>query len=73
MLRIYRNFTHISSLKYYISRNPNYAGIPVKWEPSTVDDPCYLVIDDSLELKKTLLNDKRMQFWHDIKKHFITE
>ncbi|XP_065202765.1 esterase E4-like [Planococcus citri] len=53
--------------------NPNYEGIPVQWKPSTADDPCHLIINDTLELKNELLNGKRMEFWHNIKKHFKEE
>ncbi|XP_065202780.1 esterase E4-like isoform X2 [Planococcus citri] len=50
--------------------NPNYETLPVNWKPSTKDHPCYLNINETLEVKDELLNGERMEFWHDLKKQF---
>ncbi|XP_065218913.1 uncharacterized protein LOC135844603 [Planococcus citri] len=50
--------------------DPNYEGLEVQWKPSSVDNPCYLSIDDPLTVVEGKLNGKRMEFWEDIKKQF---
>ncbi|XP_065219414.1 esterase FE4-like [Planococcus citri] len=50
--------------------DPNYGKLNIRWEPSTVENPCYLRIDEKFELIDGKLNGKRMQFWENLKKEF---
>ncbi|XP_065219165.1 carboxylesterase 1D-like [Planococcus citri] len=50
--------------------DPNYEGLEVHWKPSSVENPCYLSIDDPLTVVEGKLNGKRMEFWEEIKKQF---
>ncbi|XP_065216698.1 esterase E4-like [Planococcus citri] len=49
---------------------PNYNDLGIRWEPSTVDNPCYLIIDEQMKMVKGRLSETRLKFWDEIKKQF---
>ncbi|XP_065219197.1 esterase E4-like [Planococcus citri] len=48
--------------------DPNYHGLEVQWNPSTVENPCYLSIKEELKIVDGKLNGERMEFWETQKK-----
>lgn len=54
-----------------LRRDPNYPDLPVQWRPSTPQEPCYLNINDTLEVIDGQLNNERMQFWNKLKKRLM--
>ncbi|XP_065202773.1 esterase E4-like [Planococcus citri] len=50
--------------------NPNCETLKVNWKPTNPDNPSYLTIDETPEVKDELLNGERMEFWHNIKRQF---
>ncbi|XP_065202760.1 esterase E4-like isoform X2 [Planococcus citri] len=53
--------------------DPNHEDFPVRWKPSTPDDPCYLSINNPSEMVDGKLNNDRLQFWDNIKRKYRTE
>ncbi|XP_065202719.1 esterase E4-like isoform X2 [Planococcus citri] len=49
--------------------NPNSEDIPIEWEPTSPDKPCYLSINDPLKMVNGKLKNDGLEFWQDIKKH----
>ncbi|XP_065219358.1 juvenile hormone esterase-like [Planococcus citri] len=50
--------------------NPNYTGVEVQWEPSTIENPRYLSINEPLKLVNGKLNGERMEFWENLKRKY---
>ncbi|XP_065202726.1 esterase E4-like isoform X2 [Planococcus citri] len=47
--------------------DPNHKDLPVRWRPYTLEKPCYLRINKSMEMAEGRLFEERLQFWNDIK------
>ncbi|XP_065202785.1 juvenile hormone esterase-like [Planococcus citri] len=50
--------------------DPNYENLGVQWNPTTVENPCYLSINEQLKSHEGKLNGKRMEFWENMKNQF---
>lgn len=45
----------------------------VEWKQHNPENPCYLSINDTLEMVEGRLNNERAIFWEEIKKEFKKE
>ncbi|XP_065202735.1 esterase E4-like [Planococcus citri] len=50
--------------------DPNFKGIPVHWRPTRSGSPCYLSINNDLEMVDNRLHNEKLEFWDKIKKRF---
>lgn len=62
----------ISSSFYYIFplSNPNFEDLRVHWKPTKPDAPCYLSINEDLQMVDDQLHSEKYKFWDNIKKQF---
>ncbi|XP_065202746.1 esterase E4-like [Planococcus citri] len=50
--------------------DPNFEELHVHWRPTKPDSPCYLNIDNKIEMIDSRLHEEKLVFWDKIKKEF---
>ncbi|XP_065202738.1 esterase E4-like [Planococcus citri] len=50
--------------------DPNFENLPVQWRPTKPDSPCYLSINNNLEVVDNRFHNEKFEFWDRIKKQF---
>lgn len=55
---------------FFPRSNPNFEDLPVHWKPTRPDTPCYLSINDDLQVVDSRFHNEKLEFWDNIKKQF---
>ncbi|XP_065202729.1 esterase FE4-like [Planococcus citri] len=50
--------------------DPNNSELEVRWKPSTLENPCYLSVNNPMQIVEGKVNGERLKFWDNIKKQF---
>ncbi|XP_065202737.1 esterase E4-like [Planococcus citri] len=50
--------------------DPNFEELQVHWRPTKPDSPCYLNINNQIQMIDSRLHDEKLVFWDKIKKEF---
>ncbi|XP_065202766.1 esterase FE4-like [Planococcus citri] len=53
--------------------NPNCEHLHFQWKPSTISQPCYLNFNTTIKIIDGKLNDKRSQFWNELRKKMVNK
>lgn len=54
------------AFKNVSNRAPTGATDSIQWHPITSDKPCYLHIDEKIEMKSGRINENRIAFWNSL-------